>query len=325
MLEHIRERRILAYRKSYTVNQFVVRTAMSYFPFSKSCISGLVWVLFSTPVQMVWAGEDIDESKVVDPTGTVTIRNARGDLEIQGWERSEVRIEGEVDDLAKAVRFEVEGKITVIDVKLPTKNVNWGDGSDLNIRVPHTSGLQIDGVSVDVEVEDVAGAIVIRTVSGDVEVSEIADHTQIKTVSGDVRVNDGTGRLSVVTTSGDVDLEVDSSDVFVDTMAGDVDLELGSFEKLTAESVKGSLKLTGQLERAGSIHAKTVSADIELELIAPVNAQIQAMAVNGDISNDLTDDRPKRVHAAQTVLETISGDGSARITLNSINGAIEIE
>jgi DUF4097 and DUF4098 domain-containing protein YvlB len=84
--------------------------------------------------------------------------------------------------------------------------------------------------------------------------------------------------------------------------------------------------LAGQLKRAGSIHAKTVNADIELELIAPVNAQIQAMAVaKGEISNALTDDRPKRMHSTQTFLKTVSGDGSARITLNTINGAIEIE
>ena len=299
---------------------------MSYLPTIKSCASALIWLVFSNSGQLAWADEDIEQTKTVDPTGTIKIHNPRGDLEIHGWDRSEVQVEGELDDLAESVQFEVDGKFTMIRVTLPTTNVNWGDGSDLNIYLPHASRLQVDGVSVDIEVEDVTGPIAIRTVSGDVEVSGTGSNTQIKTVSGDVEVNDRTGRLSVVTTSGDLDLEIDADDVFVDTMSGDVDLQLGSFTKLAAESVSGSLKIAGNLNQAGSIQAKTVNADIDLELTAPVNAHIQAMAVvEGGISNALTDDQPKRMHSRQTILKTVSGDGSAQIALNTISGEINIK
>lgn len=299
---------------------------MSHLPTIKSCGSVLIWLIFCTSGQVVWADEDIDQTRTVDPTGTVKIHNPRGDLEIHGWDRSEVQVEGELDDLAESVQFEVDGKFTMIRVTLPTSNVNWGDGSNLNIYVPHASRLQVDGVSVDIEVEDVSGAIAIRTVSGDVEVSGTGSDTQIKTVSGDVDVNDRTGRLSVVTTSGDLDLEIDADDVFVDTMSGDVDLKLGSFTKLAAESVSGSLNIAGYLNQAGSIQAKTVNADIDLELTAPVNAHIQAMAVaGGGISNTLTEDQPKRMNSKQTMLKMVSGDGSAQITLNTINGEIDIK
>lgn len=299
---------------------------MDFLPVIRLSVSGLLWLVCSSTGQMVWAGEDINQTKIVDPTGTVKIHNPRGDLEIHGWDRSEVRIDGDLDDLTETVRFEVEGKFTLIHVALPTKNVNWGDGSDLDIYMPHASGLQIDGVSTDIEVDDISGPIAIRTVSGDIEVSGTSSHVQIETVSGDVDVNDSTGKLSVVTTSGNLDLEVKASDVFVDTMSGDVDLQLGAFDKLAAESVNGSLKLAGQLNRAGSIYAKTVNADIALELTAPVNAQIRATAVaNGEISYDLTDDRPKRLDSTQTVLKAVSGDGAAQITLHTITGAIEIE
>ena len=299
---------------------------MNYLPVNRLSIAGLIWLTCCSSVQMVWAGEDINQTKIVDPTGTVKIHNPRGELEVHGWERSEVQIDGDLDDLAETVRFEVEGKFTRIHIGLPTKNVNWGDGSKLDIYVPYASGLQIDGVSTDIDVDGVTGAIAIRTVSGDIEVSGTSSFIQIETVSGDVDVNDSTGKLSVVTTSGDLDLEVDASDIFVDTMSGDVDLQLGAFDKLTAESVGGSLKLAGKLNRAGSIYAKTVNADIALELTAPVNAKIQATAIaNGEISYALTDDRPKQLNSTQTVLNAVSGDGSAQITLNTVNGAIEIE
>ncbi|MGK0223236.1 MAG: DUF4097 and DUF4098 domain-containing protein YvlB [Limisphaerales bacterium] len=299
---------------------------MNYSPVIRLSTSGLTWLLCFISGPAVWAGEDINQTKAVDPTGTVKIHNPRGDLEIHGWDRAEVQIDGDVDDLAETVRFEVEGKITLIHIALPTKNVNWGDGSDLDIYIPHASGLHIDGVSTNIEVEDISGTIAIRTVGGDIEVSATSGRIQIETVSGDVDVNNSTGKLSVVTTSGNLDLEVDASDVFVDTMSGDVDLQLGAFDRLTAESINGALKLAGQLNPTGSIHAKTVNADISLELTKPVNAQIRATAIaSGDISYSLTDDRPKHLSSRQTVLNAVAGDGSAQITLNTISGAIEIE
>jgi DUF4097 and DUF4098 domain-containing protein YvlB len=291
-----------------------------------SSVWGLIWPVLLASSPLVWAGEEINQTQSVDPNGTVRIHNPRGNLDIHGWDRSEVKIDGDLDDLAEAVHFEVEGKLTRIRVGLPTKNVNWGNGSDLDIYVPHSSGLQIDGVSVDIEVEGVSGAIAIRTVSGDIEIKGIASHTRIKTVSGDVDIDDGTGKLSVITTSGDLDIEVDATDIFVDTMSGEVDLQLGSFDKLAVESVNGSLKVAGLLNQAGSLYAKTVNADIDIELAKPVNAQIEALAVaNGDISNSLTDDEPKRSVSRQTVLKTVAGDGSGQITLNTINGEIEID
>lgn len=292
----------------------------------KAGVCGVIWLVLLASSPWVWAGDDINQTKSVDPTGTVRIHNARGNLEIHGWDRSEIQIDGDLDDLAEAIRFEVEGKLTRIHVDLPTKNVNWGDGSDLDIYIPHSSGLQIDGVSVDIEVEGVTGAIAIRTVSGDIELQGFAGHTQIMTVSGDVEIDEGTGKLSVVTTSGDLDIEVDATDIFVDTMSGDVDLQLGSFDKLAAGSVNGSLKVAGLLNQAGTLDAKTVNADIDIELVEPVNAQIKALALaNGEISNSLTDDEPTRSISSQMVLKTVVGDGSAQIKLNTVNGSIEID
>jgi DUF4097 and DUF4098 domain-containing protein YvlB len=262
----------------------------------------------------------------VDPTGTVRIRNPRGEIEVHGWDKSEVYIEGELDDLAEELRFEVNGKITTIDVVLPTKNVNWGNGSDLQIYIPQTSGLQFDGVATDIEVDDVSGAIMIRTVSGDVDVSSQSSLTQIRTVSGDIDVDDVTGKLTVITTGGDLDLEVNATELFIDTMSGDADIQLGSFDKLTIASVEGSLKIEGELNPMGSIRASTVDSNIDLELSGTVNAKVHAMTIaKGKIRNDLTDDRPVRLESKQVVLKAIAGDGSGDIILSTVNGVIEIE
>lgn len=275
---------------------------------------------------MAWAGQEIERSATVDPTGTVRIHIPRGEIEVLGWDKSEVYIEGELDDLAEELRFEVNGKITIVHVVLPTRNVNWGDGSDLQIYIPRSSDLQIDAVSADIEVDDVNGAIAIRTVSGDVDVSSQSALTRIRTVSGDVDVDDVIGKLTVITTGGDLDLEVNATELFIDTLSGDADIQLGSFDTLTIATVEGSLKIEGELNPMGSIRASTVDSNIDLELSGTVNAKVHAMTVaKGEIRNGLTNDRPVRLASNQVVLKTLAGDGSGDIILSTVSGVIEIE
>ncbi|MDH3643275.1 MAG: DUF4097 family beta strand repeat-containing protein [Gammaproteobacteria bacterium] len=272
-----------------------------------------------------WAGEEVDRTLPVEPSGMVRIHNPRGDIEVHGWDRAEVRIDGELDDLAAGLTFEVDGDNTLIRVGLPEKNVNWGDGSELDIYLPTASALKIDSVSADIDVEEVTGAIAIRTVTGDVELADVGNDTRIKTVSGDVEVSEGSGILKVMTTSGDIKVDLDASIVTADTMSGSIELRLGDFDAATLGSVNGTMQITGRLNRSGTLSAETVSGDIELELTEPVNAKISATSkAGGSIDNDLTDTEPTR-QGPTARLDTTSGDGSALIKLSTVVGSIELE
>ena len=272
------------------------------------------------------ADEKVDQTLALNPLGKVRIHNPRGDIEVEGWDRDEVRVEGKLDDLASNIVFRVEGDLAIIRVELPRKNANWGDGSELDIRVPQSATLLVDGVSSDIDVRGVQGEIAIRTVSGDVDVEGTESRTRIKTVSGDVDVSDGAGPLGVTTTSGNVDIDVSATRVVVDSITGDVDLELERFDRLIATSKNGALHLSGELNVGGRLVANTTNADIDLELGSPVNARIRAVAMGGgSIDNDLTEDRPRKGEARRRVLTTVAGDGSGDVTLTTVNGAINID
>ncbi len=274
---------------------------------------------------VVLADEKVDKTLSVNPLGTIRIHNPRGDIEVTGWDRDEVRVEGELDDLAKNLVFRVDGDVAIIRVELPRKNANWGDGSELDIRVPQSARVLVDGLSSDIDVSGVQGEMAIRSVSGDVDVDGIESRTRIKTVSGDVDVSDGAGPLGVTTTSGDVDIDVHATRVVVDSITGDVDLKLERFDRLIATSKNGALHLSGELNAGGQLVANTTNADIDVELRSPVNARIQAVAMGGgSIDNDLTDDKPRKGDGRR-VLTTVAGDGSGAVKLTTVNGAIEID
>ena len=274
----------------------------------------------------VWAGQDVELSQAVEPLGLVQIINPRGELDVRGWDRSEVHVEGEIDDLADNIEFLVDGRSTLLRVDFPKKHANWGDGSDLTVYVPVNCKLKIEAVSTEVDVEGVAGMMSIRTISGDVEVSGIGNKTHINTVSGDVEVTEGEGILKVTTLSGNLRVTVDATDISVDTMSGDVEIELGTFNTLMATSVNSSLQLSGVLGEDGQVSAQSVNGNIELELGSPVNATVKARTVaGGDIDNDLTDDEPIRQPSRQMILNAIAGSGSAAIQLHTVSGDIELD
>ncbi len=291
---------------------------------SARCLSSLLLIAGVALVGVARADAAIDEIRAVNPEGLVRIHNARGELTVRGWDRDEVQVTGDADDMADGVRFEVKDGQTLIHVGVPRRN-HWGDGSDLEVWMPAASGLVVDAVSADVDVEGIAGAMHIRTVGGDVEVADIAGQTRIRTVSGDVDVSGGSGELYVASTSGDLEIEADAGTVVVDTMTGDIEVELGAFDSLRAQSVEGALEVEGQLNPNGNLQAKTVMSPIEVRLEEPVHAEIRATTrVQGEIRNRLSDDRPERAGAGLSLRATV-GDGSGTIVLGTIKGGIEIE
>ncbi len=273
-----------------------------------------------------WADEEVDETRSAEPDGIVEIINTRGNVVIEGWDENEVHVEGELDDLTEEFVFEVDGNRTLIEVKVPKSHVNWGDGSDLEIKVPENSRVSFEGVSTDATVTAIAGGIKIRTVSGDINAFEISKQVNVKTVSGDIDVRNSSGQANVSSVSGDLELDIDSSRVVLDTVSGDVDANLETFERLRANAVSGDIDVEGHFADSGEIDISSVSSEISLELEAPLNATITAQTgPGGDITNMVNDDEVETKFPAMNRLNTKVGDGSGSIKIRTVSGDIRID
>ncbi len=269
------------------------------------------------------AGERVDESKAVPLDAIISINNVRGDIEITGWDKPEVAITGELDDLAESLIFEVNGSDVRIRVVLPRKDVNWGDGSDLHIKVPTGSRIAFEGVSTDLDIKNIEGGAHLRTVSGDIEVQGIGTQLTINTVSGDIEASTIAGRTQVTTISGDVELSASATDVGVDTVSGRLQVELAKVENLYLRSVSGEIEIEGNLLPEGCIDASSVSGEITLSLVRPVNAELQIRSgIGAEINNGFTGAEPKKVFPNQQELIAVAGDGNGRISVRTVSSDI---
>lgn len=272
------------------------------------------------------AGETVDETREIQPDSLIEIINTRGEVLVSAWDRNEIQVNGELDDLAEEFIFEVRGNQARIEVKIPRRNVNWGDGSDLEIRVPAAARVSVDSVSSDVTVEGINGGTRINTASGDIRVRRLGTQYSIRAVSGDIDVADSTGSGKVSSVSGEIQLEADSTMLAVETVSGDIEVRLDTTRRLIVDAVSGDVEIRTRLADGGEIDISTVSSDLELELESPVNASLRIeTGPGGDITNRLSEDPVESKFPAMSALRAELGSGSGSINLRTVSGDIRLD
>ncbi len=288
--------------------------------FKGLCISA---VLSITAITL--AGDKVDSTLDTSPDGVVEIQNIRGEIKVVGWDKNEVRVSGELDDLTEEFIFEKDGKVILVKIKMPHRNINRGDGSDLLIQVPNGNQVDFNGISTDVEIDAVKGGIEVRSVSGDVEVQNNLGVLIIGTVSGDIRISDSKGKAKLDSVSGEIKADMDSSDVMANTVSGDIKLTLQKYKKLGASTVSGDIRVSGQMLDSGKARLNSVSGDLRINFSGPVNARASIHAgPGGDIQNGLSSDKVKDIFPNQQKLIMTLGDGSGAIKASTVNGSIKL-
>lgn len=272
------------------------------------------------------AGDAIDTSLAVPATAVISINNTRGAVAIIGWDQAQVSIKGELDDLAEALVFGADEGLIVVDVKMPRQDLNWGNGSDLTIQVPHSSRVKFVGVSSEVKIESVRGGVQLQSISGDLRARKIEGQLIMNNVSGDIIIEDVAGSVLASTISGDLALSVTATEVRLDTVSGDLVIEMAAIDHLAARSVSGRMEVVGELNPAGQIDLSSVSGDIRLGLQSGLNATVDLDGgMSGAIENRLSKLEAQTHFPARQRLNAVFGDGKGRVSVRTVSADIKLE
>ena len=268
---------------------------------------------------------DVDESIDAAADGRVNISNTAGMIEVEGWSKNSVRVTGEVGERVEELIVERDGDVVTVKVKAP-KRSSSRISSNILVRVPEGSSIEVSGVSADITVENVEGEQSLHTVSGDVTTTALAD-VDAGSVSGDIDI-DGDGKSAETkanTVSGDVNLDNVSGEVAAEAVSGDVSIIDGVFERVAIETVNGDLDFEAKLESGGRLSATTVNGSVEVVFEGGVSAEFDVSSFNGDIDNCFGP-KPKRTskYTPGLHLEFTEGGGDGTVTISTLNGDIEI-
>lgn len=266
----------------------------------------------------------IELSRPAPVSGIVEIENAAGSVQVRGWDRAEVEVTGELGRGAEPLELEGTDRITTIRVVLP-EGCRRCDGSDLVVRVPRGSRLEIGVESADVDVRDVAGALVVSSVCGEITVAGGPAGVSAKSVSGSIEVRGASGPLRAAAVSGDVTLRGVQGTVEASSVSGEVLVSGGAITRADLGTTSGSVRFEGELAGAAHLEASSVSGDVELLLAAGASARFDVSTFSGEIENQLGP--PARRSGQLTPekeLKFVTGAGQAHVEAKSFSGTIRI-
>ncbi|WP_417347397.1 DUF4097 family beta strand repeat-containing protein [Ferrimonas sp.] len=293
----------------------------------------------------LWAGEAIDSRMEADGISKLTLVVPRGEVTLTGGSHSEIRVQGELDDLAKEWVFEREGNTLVAEVKMPR---NWrgdNEGSKLTVTLPGSIEVEASGVSTHFSASDLSRGLELESVSGDLELARISGEVEADSVSGNITASALEGEIELETVSGDVKAQQIQGEASVESVSGEVHLSR-SGDRLAVENVSGDIKL--QLDQVGALEVTSVSGDIQVEVASlAANARLSFETVNGDtklslpqdasarfkldtgpggeISNRISDHQPERGEYVPTESLSFSqGSSDARVEMKTVNGSLTL-
>lgn len=282
------------------------------------------------------AGEKVDKTLTVKEASTVDIENLSGKVNVIGWNKASIHVEGELDDKAEKLVFEQVGSTVNIRVEVPNQRHWHSEGSQLTIRMPADLRVNFEGVSSDVELNNLTHSVIVKTVSGDIkakglshniELSSVSGNIESKAlkgkinlsvVSGDIDDEDSTGRLQLQSVSGEIEAKTAANVIFINNISGNTELELAQVDELKLSTVSGDTEINLFLQTDGVVKASSVSGTVELDFQQNVEADFRLKAnAGGDLVNKLTEQKAQEAKygpSSKLYFQTGNANGSVRVS-----------
>lgn len=283
----------------------------------------LTFLAFLTATAMA---EEVDKRLDAASDGVVSISNIAGTIEVIGWSRKEVEVTGTLGKDVEELVFERDGDEIEITVRAPKRH-GRNISSDLVIKVPEKSSVEVVGVSADIDIQNVLGEQRLQSVSGDIESEVRAADVEMETVSGDVEVqgDDAVGHAKLSSVSGDVEAQNLAGELAADSVSGDVTIVNSSFKRVRMETVNGDIIFDSGLTDGGTFGLETINGDVNIKFRGSVSARFDVETFNGEIRNCFG---PKPVRTSKytpgTELKFTEGKGEGRVAIKTLNGDLRL-
>lgn len=264
----------------------------------------------------------VEETRSIAPTGTVSVNNVAGEINISTWDRNEVHVSGELGNKLELIITENSQGLQ-FEVKR-TDDEDRFDESQLEFKVPAGASLVVEGVSSDITVTGSRGASIhAETVSGDVEVEAQTNRAELRSVSGDIEFGGKSPRVSAETVSGDIFLTGVDGEIQTTSVSGDATLVAGDVSIGKFETVSGTLKLSLAVVTGGRLTVESMSGDVVLDLPSNQQGEFNAQSFSGRISSKFGEVKNEK-YGPGSRLKHVSGTGGAIIRTESFSGDIRL-
>jgi len=260
----------------------------------------------------------IQEKRPLKADARVVVKNIEGGIEVEGWDRKELELTGELGPDVEKLEITGNEASIVIEVKLPRSQRDIDGESHLKLRIPYGATLEASGVSADVRVRGLKGPVTAESVSGDVRLEVESARVTGSSVSGDVNVDAPSKETRLNTVSGEVHARGMRGELRVGTVSGEVTVEGRELHSIEVKSVSGDIDLDVGSTADAEISAHTMSGEVRIALSGEPEGRVRVETFSGEIRSPWWDLDEEETEYRR------DGKGKGHLYLNSFSGDIEL-
>ena len=287
-------------------------------------LTGALLLLLGATAATAANDQIFDRQVPAQPRGVVEISNVSGNIEVSGWDRSEVGVHADLAGGVEGVEVSSEGGHTSIKVRTPAFS---GHGvARLQVKIPKGSELDVSAVNADISTSGVLGVQRLSAVSGKITVEIAAADVELKTVSGSVQVT-GHGqpaRLRASTVSADMHVEHGGGDIEAGTVNGSLIVSVDAARSVRAHTTSSAVRVEGTLARGATVEASSVSGNLTVRAGADGGFGYEVSSFSGNISDCFNVSPEHTKYGPGSRLEGTRGDGAGRVRLKTMSGNVEL-
>jgi len=265
----------------------------------------------------------VDQKRPAAPDASVSIENMAGSIKVTGWDRSEVQVRGTVADGAS---LEFDGTEKRIRVEVNSEHGNpMHKTSDLEVFVPSACSVDVEGFSAAITLNGLSGNVKAETVNGGITHAGPSKDVQLQSVNGGVQSSRASGRTHLESVNGGVTVRDSTGEIDASTVNGVLTVAGGSFSRAQLETVSGGIRFEAGLAAKGTLGVESVSGTIDLAFAKDFGADFVVTTFSGAITNELGPAAQKKDSwSPEKELSFTTGQGGARVTVETLSGAVKI-
>lgn len=271
---------------------------------------------------------EISETQTASSDGSVKIYNLAGSIEVIGWDKNEISVEGTLGESVERLEFDVDDDRTEIEVVIPRRNHQRVRhvASHLIVHVPKASTVEVESISAPITVSEVVGdEIQVETISGAVRITGCQGDIEAESISGSVTVTGNPDDVQVSSVTGSISVEGVQRRLEAETVSGSLVVEAGTLSRCQLETVSGSLRFNGGIEEDGRLEVECFSGAVVLNFTNDVFGKYTINTFSGSIDCDYCP-KPDSVSkfTREKELRFKHGDGNARVSIETFSGSVTI-
>lgn len=279
--------------------------------------------------------EDFNISQAFKAGGELNIENTNGSIEIAGWDRDEIEINGQkyanTEEKLKAVRIDVANSASGIRIRtIGPSSGNWSNwGAKYIIKLPKKVILdRVVSSNGSIRVSSIDGRARLRTSNGSIRILNLLGDVELETSNASIELDDHEGSVIAKTSNGSIRADNVKGRFDAETSNSSIQAVVSDPQPgkpVRAASSNGSIKLTMKELRGNDINLKTSNSSIVLNLPTSAKANLIADTSHSSVQCELPIDIKRGELGKDNVEGALNGGGPTRLELNTSNGSIKIQ